>query len=75
MADQIDLFSAAGVEATPPSADFDPAKIPTSAKVPIPPGTYESLDPLAAHCKSCQRCELAETRTNVVVSQIGRAHV
>ena len=72
MADQIDLFSATGVEATPPPANFDPAKIPTSAKVPIPPGTYESLDPLAAHCKSCQRCELAETRTNVVVSRGSR---
>ncbi len=72
MADQIDLFSASGVEAAPPPADFDPAKIPTSAKVPIPPGTYDSLDPLAAHCKGCQRCELAETRTNVVVSRGSR---
>ena len=72
MADQIDLFSATGVDATPPPEDFDPAKIPTSAKVPIPPGTYESLDPLAAHCNACQRCELAETRTNVVVSRGSR---
>ncbi len=69
MADQIDLFSASGVDATPPPADFDPAKIPTSAKIPIPTGTYDSLEPLAAHCNSCQRCELAETRTNVVVSR------
>ena len=69
MPDQIDLFSASGVEASPPPADFDPANIPTDAKVPIPSGTYESLEPLAVHCKSCQRCGLAETRTNVVVSR------
>jgi uracil-DNA glycosylase len=69
MVDQIDLFSASGVEATPPPADFEPDQIPTSAKVPIPPGTYENLDALAVHCKSCQRCELAATRTNVVVSR------
>ena len=72
MAEQIDLFSASGVEATPPPADFDIDKIPTSAKVPIPPGTYASLDTLAGHCKGCQRCELAETRTNVVVSRGSR---
>jgi len=69
MTDQIDLFSASGVEATPPPADFDPDKIPTSAKVPIPLGTYNNLDQLATHCKGCVRCELAETRTNVVVSR------
>ncbi len=69
MADQIDLFSASGVEATPPPADFDPDKIPTSAKVPIPTGTYDNLDQLATHCNGCVRCELAETRTNVVVSR------
>jgi len=69
MADQIDLFNAAGVDATPPPADFDPDKIPTSASVPIPSGTYGSLEDLAAHAKVCQRCGLAETRTNVVVSR------
>ncbi|MEM6451578.1 MAG: uracil-DNA glycosylase [Cyanobacteria bacterium P01_D01_bin.105] len=69
MADQIDLFNAAGVEATPPSADFDSAQIPTSASVPIPAGTYKSLEALAAHAKMCQRCGLAPTRTNVVVSR------
>lgn len=69
MIDQIDLFSASGVEVTPPPVDFDPEKIPTSATVPISPGTYSSLEPLAVHCKSCQRCELAATRTHVVVSR------
>jgi DNA polymerase len=69
MPEQIDLFSVGDLALPPPSADFDFDKIPTSAKVPIPPGTYDSLAPLAIHCKGCQRCELAETRTNVVVSR------
>lgn len=69
MAEQIDLFSVSGLEPLAPPANFDFDKIPTSAKVPIPPGTYDSLAPLEVHCKGCQRCELAETRTNVVVSR------
>ena len=69
MADQIDLFSASGVAEAPPPADFDMERIPTSASVPIPPGTYDSLEKLAEHCNSCQRCDLAATRTNVVVSR------
>lgn len=73
MTDQIDLFSASGVDATPPSPDFDPDKIPTSAKVPIPSGTYASLDDLAVHCQNCQRCGLAPTRTHVVVSRGSRS--
>ena len=72
MPDQIDLFNASGVAAAPPPEDFDPAQIPTSASVPIPPGIYDSLEPLAAHCKVCQRCDLAPTRTNVVVSRGSR---
>ena len=72
MPDQIDLFSATGVEASPAPEDFDPSQIPTSAKVPIPSGTYSSLDELATHCNGCQRCGLAETRTNVVVSRGSR---
>lgn len=69
MADQIDLFSANGVAASPTPENFGPAAIPTSAQVPIPPGTYTNLDELATHCKVCQRCELAATRTHVVVSR------
>ncbi|MGF1603494.1 MAG: uracil-DNA glycosylase family protein [Thermosynechococcaceae cyanobacterium] len=54
---------------TPPPADFDPAMIPTSAQVPIPAGTYATLEELEPHCKSCQRCDLAAGRTNVVISR------
>ncbi|NMF84849.1 uracil-DNA glycosylase [Nodosilinea sp. P-1105] len=66
--DQFSLFdAAAGAIAAPSSTDFD--AIPTSKSIPIPPGTYDSLDTLATHCRSCQRCELAPSRTNVVVSR------
>jgi uracil-DNA glycosylase len=43
--------------------------IPTSAKVPIPPGTYQDMTQLAAHCAACQRCGLGATRLNPVVGR------
>ncbi len=64
--DQIDLFGADGVAAVP---NIDPEQIPTSASVPIPPGTYDDLDALANHCNRCHRCELGATRTHAVVSR------
>ncbi|AFY62282.1 uracil-DNA glycosylase, family 4 [Synechococcus sp. PCC 6312] len=47
----------------------DYAQIPTSATVPIPPGTYPTLTELTEHCQACQRCELSQTRTHVVISR------
>jgi uracil-DNA glycosylase len=44
-------------------------QIPTSAKVPIPPGTYQDMTQLAAHCAACQRCGLGATRLNPVVGR------
>lgn len=71
--DQINLFElstfAGSAESATPPAGFDPDAIPTRASVPIPPGTYESLEPLAAHCRQCQRCDLGATRTHAVVSR------
>ncbi len=67
---QIDLFG--GGAAAAATAELSPEEfeqIPTTASQPIPRGTYASLEQLAVHCKSCQRCGLAETRTNVVVSR------
>jgi DNA polymerase len=55
-----------------PSIDAPPRDyeaIPTTASVAIPPGTYASLEDLAHHCHACQRCDLAVTRTHVVVSR------
>ncbi|NJL47471.1 MAG: uracil-DNA glycosylase [Leptolyngbyaceae cyanobacterium SM2_5_2] len=65
--DQFSLFSANEAVSAPASLDYD--AIPTSGNVPIPPGTYESLEQLAIHCKDCQRCGLAAERTHVVVSR------
>ena len=70
---QINLFNLSGDSPedsapAPPSA-FDPETIPTSASIPIPQGTYESIDALAHHCRNCQRCGLGATRTHAVISR------
>jgi uracil-DNA glycosylase family 4 len=66
--EQISLFDqSAYTQSTP--ANFQPELIPTTAKVPIPPGTYDSMVPLAEHCNSCQRCDLGATRTHAVVGR------
>ncbi len=65
--DQIDLFSLA--EDSQPAPAVDPDLIPTSAKVPIPPGTYASMEAMSLHCNQCQRCELGATRTHAVVGR------
>ncbi len=67
--DQISLFSLA----EPEPAIFDPALIPTSATIPIPPGTYPSMEAMSVHCNQCFRCELGKTRTHAVVSR-GNPH-
>lgn len=36
---------------------------------PAPTGTYANLEELTATCLTCQKCELATTRTHVVVSR------
>ena len=72
MPDQIDLFNLSEVKDAPP-ADFNPDLIPTDVKVPIPPGTYPTLDPIVGHCNQCQRCELGSTRTHAVVGR-GNPH-
>jgi uracil-DNA glycosylase family 4 len=70
--DQFSLFSTGdapqhGAMADPSSVDFD--AIPTDGSVPILPGIYPDLTILGTHCRGCQRCDLAPTRTNVVVSR------
>jgi uracil-DNA glycosylase len=71
--EQLNLFagSAPAAETNPleeAGADlFD--RIPTSATVPIPPGTYQDLTQLATHCGLCQRCVLGSTRINPVVGR------
>lgn len=56
-------------------SDFEPSKldqkelIPTSAKIPIPRGTYGNITELAQHCNQCHRCGLGNTRTHAVVGR------
>lgn len=52
-----------------PEVPFDRDRIPEDGAMPIPAGTYETLDALAHDCRRCQRCELAPTRTKVAVSR------
>lgn len=70
---QIDLFgqpvpnpSAPGLATPPP---WDPALIPTSAAIPIPPGTYGHVHDLEEPCNRCQRCGLGATRIRGVVGR------
>jgi uracil-DNA glycosylase len=67
--DQMALFSPAELSDPAPGKDFNPDLIPTDAKVPIPVGTYQSMDEIKVHCNSCQRCELGATRTNAVIGR------
>jgi DNA polymerase len=67
-AEQMSLFDESAL--TPSKqANFQPKLIPTNAKIPIPPGTYDTMVQLAEHCNSCQRCELGATRTHAVVGR------
>jgi uracil-DNA glycosylase family 4 len=68
--EQFSLFTREDTAPAPDSMDID--KIPTSSTVPIPPGIYDSLDTLTTHCKNCQRCDLAASRTHAVVSRGSR---
>ncbi|WP_310481712.1 uracil-DNA glycosylase [Chamaesiphon sp. VAR_48_metabat_403] len=67
---QLNLFGQIDVE---PPVESLPANqfelIPTSANMPIAPGTYDNLGQLASHCQVCHRCELGDTRINAVVGR------
>ncbi len=43
--------------------------IPTSAKIPISPGTYSSITEIAQHCNQCHRCGLGDNRKHAVVGR------
>jgi len=65
---QIDLFSLTDSPLSPP-ASFNSDLIPTRSTIPIPPGTYSTLEEMKIHCNQCQRCDLGTTRTHAVVSR------
>ncbi len=71
--EQISLFDlGSSLEPVAPkeiAKDFDPNLIPTSAKIPIPIGTYQTMEQMGNHCNQCQRCALGENRTHAVVGR------
>lgn len=68
--EQISLFDlAADAQSTPTAPSFDPELIPTSAKIPIPTGTYESMEKMGEHCNRCHRCDLGANRTHAVIGR------
>ena len=67
--DQLSLFDTSGISesATPQPQALE--LIPTSAKIPIPAGTYQTMAQMAEHCNQCHRCQLGDTRTHAVVGR------
>ena len=71
--EQISLFdlgsSSEPIAPKEPPKDFDPDLIPTSAKIPVPIGTYQAMEQMGNHCNQCHRCDLGENRTHAVVGR------
>lgn len=66
--DQLNLFDDSTLGSlSPPALQLD--LIPTDAKIPIAPGTYQTIAHLAEHCNRCHRCDLGDTRTHAVVGR------
>ncbi len=65
--EQLNLFDVANFEAaqTHPQTEL----IPTSATVPIPRGTYQTMVQISDHCNQCYRCELGNHRTHAVIGR------
>ncbi|BAS55032.1 phage SPO1 DNA polymerase-like protein [Leptolyngbya boryana NIES-2135] len=66
--EQISLFDIPAAEPSAPPS-FDPELIPTSAKIPIPTGTYQTMEAMGAHCNRCHRCDLGASRTHAVIGR------
>lgn len=72
--DQIQLFELAGAAQPDPSTEtVDRARLLLDAKLPIPPGLYADMQDLRQHCSNCFRCELSQTRKQVVPGE-GNPH-
>ncbi|MBW4576832.1 MAG: uracil-DNA glycosylase [Aphanothece sp. CMT-3BRIN-NPC111] len=67
--DQLSLFDDSTLGQPEPAAATAPDLIPTDAKIPIPPGTYQTMNQLAEHCNSCHRCDLGNSRTHAVIGR------
>ncbi|MEO8893436.1 MAG: uracil-DNA glycosylase, partial [Coleofasciculaceae cyanobacterium] len=64
--EQLSLFDQSVSVST---ANVNQELIPTNAKIPIPAGTYDSIEPIKEHCNNCYRCDLGATRTHAVVGR------
>jgi DNA polymerase len=67
--DQLSLFDDSSIEQAAPPTVLQPELIHTTAKIPIPPGTYPTMTQLAQHCNQCHRCGLGDSRTHAVVGR------
>lgn len=67
--DQISLFNLPTSPEATVSPNFDPEQIPTSARIPIPPGTYQTMEQMGVHCNRCYRCDLGQGRTHAVIGR------
>ncbi|MEB3826782.1 uracil-DNA glycosylase [Phormidium sp. CCY1219] len=70
---QLNLFDFSDASEPTPEPSVDRDWIPLDGKVPIPPGTYETIEQMANHCHRCQRCELGGNRTHAVIGR-GNLH-
>ncbi|NEO80882.1 uracil-DNA glycosylase [Moorena sp. SIO4G3] len=66
--EQLSLFDESELTPSQPN-NVQRELIPTDAKIPIPAGTYDTMESLTEHCQSCQRCELGATRTQAVIGR------
>ena len=65
--EQPSLFDLSTIGASAPASQLD--LIPTDAKIPIPPGTYQTMTQMAEHCNRCHRCDLGNNRTHAVIGR------
>ncbi len=66
---QLSLFNLSGSDTPTLDSHFDPAQIPLDGTVPIPTGTYHTLEEISHHCNQCHRCELGNYRTHAVIGR------
>ena len=67
--EQPSLFDLSIFDASTPTPNLQLDLIPTDAKIPIPPGTYQTMTQMAEHCNRCHRCDLGDYRTHAVVGR------
>ena len=67
--EQPSLFDLSTIGASVPTPASQLDQIPTDAKIPIPPGIYQTMTQMAEHCNRCHRCDLGNNRTHAVIGR------